>query len=114
MKFLLFILGCFCLLGAAKAQLPLRRVLVNGKPASITSVSKPIQLAAANNDLVLDFEALTTHDSIFYFYRIPSINQAWSQSLYPSAHYQNLSGGRYTFEIYAQSKNHKTPLATLS
>lgn len=114
MKFLLFILGCFCLLGAAKAQLPLRRVLVNGKPASSTSISQPIQLAAATNDLVLDFEALTTHDSIFYFYRIPSINQAWSQSLYPSAHYQNLSGGQYTFEIYAQSKNHKTPLATLS
>lgn len=72
----------------------LKQVLVDGKKQN---TPQKILLKAANNDLVLDFEAQS--DTTTYRYRIKEINESWTQSHYPSAHYQNLNGGKYTFEI---------------
>ncbi len=75
----------------------IKRILVNGKEQGI---QQNVHLKSINDDLVLDFEG-KSKDSTQYFYRIKEINPNWSTSNYPTAHYQNLSGGVYTFEIYA-------------
>lgn len=88
----------------------LKRVLVNGNPVVVTP--KKINLEAVNNDVVLDFKPIT-NDSALYFYRLKELNKRWSESMYPSAHYQNLSGGIYTFEIYAKTKNTTTKASVM-
>jgi signal transduction histidine kinase len=92
------------------AQMQIKQVLVNGK---VIEPTQKINLSATNNDLVLDFEP-SKNDSTKYFFRIKELNANWTQSLYPSAHYQNLKGGKYTFQIFAKYKNISPKTATIS
>lgn len=100
---------CYLSIQACLAQPALRRVVVNGHENG----TLPIQLTATNSDLVLDFQSITG-DSVRYFYRIKELNSDWTQSFYPSAHYQNLSGGVYTFELFAHAKGKNSAMKRLT
>lgn len=80
------------------AQLKLKQIWVNGKEYNST---QKIYLKAMNNDLVFDFTSEV--DSALFHFRIKEISEAWTQSYYPTAHYHNLSGGKYTFQIYSKT-----------
>lgn len=91
------------------AQLKLKQIRVDGKAVSF---SQKIVLSASNNDLLFDFEIPKSDSSIFY-YRLAELSEKWTQSTYPSAHYQNLSGGKYTFQIFEQNTNFKSKTETI-
>ncbi|MCP9755609.1 hypothetical protein EGI26_10620 [Lacihabitans sp. CCS-44] len=95
---------------ASFAQLKIKQILVDGK---VVNMKQKIVLSPTNNDLLFEFEKPNTTASIFY-YRLPKLSEKWTQSFYPSAHYQNLSGGKYTFQIFEQSPNHKSRTETLT
>lgn len=95
------------------AQIQIRRIVIDGDSIQSTP-AKVVRLAASSNDLVLDFVPINSpKDSIEYFYRLRPLSDRWSQSLYPSAHYQNLSGGNYTFEIYAQTTRNRSAVTQI-
>jgi Histidine kinase len=86
------------------ANLKIEYIRVDSKPVK---VSHKIVLSSVNNDIVFDFQK-TEADSSIFFYRLSELSQKWTCSAYPSAHYQNLSGGKYTFEIYELAGKNKS------
>jgi Histidine kinase len=101
----------FCAVTVFSFAMPkIKQILVDGKPMDL---KRNIFLSASKNDIVFDFENPDSDSSIFY-YRLIQLSEKWTQSTYPSAHYQNLSGGKYTFQIFEQNTKYKLKIYTLT
>ncbi len=91
------------------AQLKIKQILVEGK---VANPMQKIVLSASNNEILFEFEKPNTTAGVFN-YRLPELSEKWIQSSYPSAHYQNLSGGKYSFQIFEQNNNFKSKIQTI-
>ena len=88
------------------SQIKFKKILADGK---VATPEQKIVLSPSNNEILFEFEISQSPNSIF-FYRLSELSEKWTQSSYPSAHYQNLSGGKYTFEIFEQARKSKSKI----
>lgn len=88
---------------ASFSQVALQKVLVNNQLRAFPK-NNSIHLTASENDLLLEFQQIKK-DSIEYFYRLKGEHNdsTWITSAYPVAHFQNLSDGKYIFQIKADN-----------
>jgi signal transduction histidine kinase len=113
LRYLAFVCLQLFITYSGRAQIQIRRIVIDGDTTKGTH-AQIVRLAASSNDLVLDFVPINApKDSIEYFYRLKPISDRWSPSFYPSAHYQDLSGGKYTFEIYAQTTRNRSAITQI-
>lgn len=87
----------------------IERRVIGGKE----NTDKEIKLRPGTNQILIEATNLSI-DSCIYKYRLLGLDDAWITSKYPVAHYQNLSGGHYNFEIIAISRQYETTPATLA
>jgi signal transduction histidine kinase len=84
----------------------IERIVANGQEVNAKNKSK-IKLKSAQNKILIEATNLSS-DSAVYYHRLIGYDSIWAMSNYPSAHYQNLSGGQYVFEIKAKNYFYQT------
>ena len=82
----------------AHSQVVVKRILVNNKNRNLEK--NTLQLSPSENEIFLEFNKFGS-DSTTYFYRLQSLEgkEPWFSSAYPTAHFQNIEGGEYVFQI---------------
>ncbi len=99
MKYLFFFL-LFSEVFAQKVPFSVKRLVLNGKesPAASTPI---IRLKSSQNEVLAEATLLPA-DSVVYQHRLVGLDSHWTRTTYPTAHYQQLSGGKYTLQLKAQ------------
>lgn len=92
---------------ASFSQVALKKLLVNNQARPLPK-NNSIHLTASENDLILEFSQVKGY-SVEYLYRLKGEknNSTWTVNTYPVAHYQNLEGGIFVFQIKTNTKNSK-------
>lgn len=101
--FFLLLLSLHC-----SGQLAVKQILVNGKTI-VYGKDSTIHLSVINEDLVIELQPIKI-DSVKYFYRLLGFQDSWFWTTYPSVHYQQLAGGKYTLQMKAESDIYKSKI----
>lgn len=91
------------------AQLPnfaIERIVVDDKPL-VVKQNQTVLFTSLQNNILIEASHLAS-DSVIYLYRLRNLDSTWTQTAYPSAHYQNLESGLHFFEIKARTPQHET------
>jgi two-component sensor histidine kinase len=97
----LLILSISLILSDLKAQFLIKRIIINGKEI-VKPFSKNIKLSPSEDDLLIEFEAIPISE-FEYSFSVKNDLVKWQKTGYPTAHFQNITGGEYLFQIKAIS-----------
>ena len=101
----LFFLFCGFAAVAQSPKFAFERIEIDGKPSQLKE-NKTI-LLSLHNSVLIETNRLAP-DSVVYLYRLRNLDSTWTQTNYPSAHYQNLEAGLHFFEIKAKTPHYQT------
>jgi signal transduction histidine kinase len=92
------------------AQTTLEKVIIQGKN-TVISKDNIIKLAALEDDILLEFnDSQLANKTYLYQLKQQEDDTLWTESNYPTAHFQKLKGGKYTFTIKEKNGKNSTQL----